>query len=188
MLKLDKMLLIGSDQRNVGKTTLACELINKYSKDYNIAAIKITPLSKKHPDHTVESDSDRWEKGYDIVREKENSGKTDTSKFFAAGAQQSFWLRVFDENLLEGFTSVLKEVGEDVIIICESTSLVKFIKPGVFIMITADSVSSKRKKHVQDLEPYASIRIWPDGGDFKGFVKKIRFKLGKWEFNTSNFS
>lgn len=185
MLKLDNMLLIGSEQRKAGKTTLACELIKKFSKNHDIAAIKITTLSKEYPNHTINSDGECWENGYYVVEENNKSDKTDTSKFLSAGAQQSFWLRVFDDNLLEGFTAVLNQIGEGSIIICEATSLVKFVKPGVFVMFSVNPDSEERKKHISDLERYTSFNIRPDVNDFDGFPEKISLKSGKWELNSS---
>ena len=101
MLKIDKMLLIGSERRKAGKTTLACKVINKFNAKYNIVAIKITILSEDSPNHnhksTIENDRVLWENGYDIFEENDTRGKTDTSKFLAAGAKTILLVQGFRE-------------------------------------------------------------------------------------------
>lgn len=181
MLKLDRMLLIGSKQRKAGKTTLACELIKKFSKDYKTTAIKITRISKEYPDHDMADDSELLKKGYSILEEKNCSNNTDTSKFLAAGAKQSFWLRVLDDCLLEGFTSLLKRIEKDAVIICESTSLIRLVKPGVFVMIPHSCVRSRLKKDIEWARVDKNITIQFDGGDLKSFIGAIIFKSDKWK-------
>ena len=47
MIKLDKMLMIGSAGSNVGKTELACALLNTFGKNHDIVGIKVTTIKDK---------------------------------------------------------------------------------------------------------------------------------------------
>jgi hypothetical protein len=186
------MLLIGSERRKTGKTTLACKVINKFSTPYDIVAVKITTLTEgpiaQNDASPIQTDRALWEKGYDILEEIDTSGKTDTSKFLASGAQKSFWLKVFDKNLLDGFMALLKIIGEDSIVVCESTSLMKVVQPGIFIMVTSCSGSSISKKYIKDLKQSADKRLWYEGGNLDFVVDNLKLKSGKWKLIDSNCS
>ena len=128
------------------------------------------------------ADSNRClsENGYCIVEEEDSCGQNDTSRFLAAGASRSFWLQVFEKYLLEGFKTVLKEIGKDAAIVCESTSLRKIVEPGIFIMMAFCFISSGRKKSAEDIRNYADV-IWPfDNRELEDFVYRINFTSGKW--------
>jgi len=46
MIKLDRMLMIGSAEAKSGKTELACGILRKFSKSNNIIGIKVTTIDK----------------------------------------------------------------------------------------------------------------------------------------------
>jgi len=48
MIKLDGMLMISSARANIGKTELACALIEKFSQTNEIIGIKVTAISDKN--------------------------------------------------------------------------------------------------------------------------------------------
>ena len=184
MLKLDKMLLVGSDQRKSGKTTLVCELIKKVSINHDLVAIKVTMLSENGPNSNHKNTADRdcclRERGYCIVEDNESCGQNDTSRFLAAGARRSLWLQVFKKHLLEGFETVLKEIGKDAVIICESTSLRKIVEPGIFIMMVPGIKLSGRKKNAEHLRIYADV-TWPFyKTKLENYISRITFTSDKW--------
>ena len=70
---------------------------------------------------------------------------TDSSRFLAAGARRSFWLRTKQGFLAEGmplFRSALAEIAADsagpsapINVILESNTLLQFLKPDLFLMV-----------------------------------------------------
>src|SRR3989442_2038281 len=89
-----KVVVIGGHSRNIGKTSVMAALIGG-SRTLDWTAVKITQYGhgicsldgepcgcaqRHHPFVTTE--------------EKNSAGRSDTCRFLAAGARQSFWLRV----------------------------------------------------------------------------------------------
>ena len=89
ILKLPQLLLIAGNGRDSGKTTLACLIIQKFSTDHQIIALKISP--HKH----------RIAAGGKVICDTENlyiaeetnpgTGK-DSSRMLQAGAGRSFFI------------------------------------------------------------------------------------------------
>ena len=139
MLKLDGMLMIGSAVSNIGKTDLACTLLKKFSKNYDITGIKVTTIKDK------EGQCPRGGKGcgvcatlegaYCITEELGSSSEKDTARLLAAGASRVFWLRVLNEHLLQGIKALLDIIGQDTISICESNSLRQVVEPSLFLIV-----------------------------------------------------
>ena len=115
MIKLDKMLMIGSAGSNVGKTELACALLNKFGKNHDIVGIKVTTVKEK------DGQCPRGGKGcgvcsslegnFCITEETSRSSGKDTSRLLAAGAGRVFWIRVLKEHLVEGMNALLDVIG-----------------------------------------------------------------------------
>lgn len=139
MLRLNSMLMIGSAGTNVGKTNLACALIKKFRKNRPIIGIKVTTIKTK------DGQCPRGGRGcgvcssldgdFCIIEETESNSQKDTAKLLAAGASRVFWLRVMKTHLKEGLTTLLDLIGPDAISICESNSLRRAVKPGLFLMV-----------------------------------------------------
>ena len=44
LVDVPNMVLIGATGRNVGKTTLACALIERLRKEFTVVGVKVTPV------------------------------------------------------------------------------------------------------------------------------------------------
>ena len=183
MVKLNRMLLIGSAGRNVGKTELACTLIRKFSKSGPIVGIKVTTIRAK------DGQCPRGGRGcgvcsslngdFCITEETDKNSNKDTARLLKAGASRVFWLRVMKTHLKEGLTTLLDVVGPDAVLICESNSLRRVVEPAVFLMITARD-SGAWKSTARDVrERVDKILTW-DGSGFDFDIDRIRLVDGKW--------
>lgn len=158
-LVLPRVLLIGSAGRNSGKTTLACNLINRYNTSENIYALKIISIEKAN------SGCQRGGKGcgictslsgkYELIEEDAKNIYKDTSKMLIAGASKSFLLKTLKNSIEEAFCEFVKLVPDDAIIIVESNSLRKFVVPGLFVF--ADNNQKQMKQSAKEVYKYADL-------------------------------
>ena len=83
---------VGGHSRNVGKTSVAAGLIYAFRR-YPWTAIKIS----SHRHMSVSSLKKYNEESCgDIYEESSREGSSDTSRFLAAGASRSLWIRIED--------------------------------------------------------------------------------------------
>lgn len=186
MFKLDGMLMIGSAGSNVGKTELACALLGKIGQSCNVIGIKVTTIKDK------EGQCPRGGEGcgvcsslegvYSIVEEFDSSSEKDTARLLAAGASRVFWLRVREENLLEGITALLDVIGHNVVSICESNSLRQVVEPGLFLMVGSHETKNW-KSSAESVKKYADRIVISDGSSFDFDPNRIKFINGKWITN-----
>lgn len=135
---MDYLLIISGAGRNVGKTTLACQLIEKYKKHVPITAVKI---SSHFHDLTPFQKIMIQQEGLIISEEKDRMSSKDSSRYLQAGAVHAFYMQSTAENIPlvhHWMTENLKGW-----VICESASLGNHVIPdqGVFV---SDNNSEKQ--------------------------------------------
>lgn len=153
-----RLIVIGGHTRTIGKTQLVCDIISAFPDERWIAG-KITQYG-----HGVcaqnghECDCAPDEHICAISWERSASTGTDSSRFLAAGARRSFWLRTKQGFLAEGLPILREalaeaveegnaaareaEASEDggvaqrpIALIVESNSLMQFVKPTLFFAV-----------------------------------------------------
>jgi len=183
MVKLDRMLMIGSAGANVGKTELACAILRKFAGNDRIVGIKITAIQEKNGQcprgGTGCGVCSSLEGVFCITEEKSRDTGKDTSRLLAAGAERVFWLQVLKDNLLEGLTALLDVIGPDAVAICESNSLRRVVEPSLFLM--AKAADKNRWKHsAAEVKQYADRIVVSDGKSFDLDIDRIGLIEGKW--------
>lgn len=148
LLDVPQMLLIGSAGRNSGKTMLAIAFIRYWKNEFPIVGLKVTTIQER------DGACPRGGAGcgvcsnlrgnFEIIVETNENGNKDTSRLLAAGAAKVYWLKTLRTALFEGIQSLLSSIGENALIICESTSLRQVIKPGSFIMVNTSKPPVKK--------------------------------------------
>jgi hypothetical protein len=138
-----RLIVVGGHTRSIGKTQLVCDVISAFPQ-VNWIAGKITQYGHGvcaqngencdcAPDEHVSAIN--WET-------QANTG-TDSSRFLAAGARRSFWLRTKQGFLAEGLP-LLRVAVEQTIesgatelpsLIVESNSLLQFLKPSLYFAV-----------------------------------------------------
>lgn len=128
------MLMIGSNSRNAGKTTLACKAISKWSNTHRVIGLKVTSIrqgeSKMHGTH---SETDL--QGFSIIEENQLLLQKDTSLMLAAGADKVYYIRTTDDNLSNAYAAFLELEPGNPIIVSESRNLRTIVKPGALVML-----------------------------------------------------
>ena len=183
MLRLEKMLMIGSAGANVGKTELACALIKKFSKSTNITGIKVTTIRAK------DGQCPRGGQGcgvcssldgnFCITEETGSDSQKDTARLLKAGASRVFWLRVMKKHLEDGLTALLNVIGPDVVSICESNSLRHVVEPGLFLMVK-DKDKEVWKSSARQVRKYADTVVSADAHSFDFDIDRIKLVAGRW--------
>jgi hypothetical protein len=138
-----RLIVVGGHTRSIGKTQLVCDVIRAFPEENWIAG-KITQYghgvcAKNGENCGCAPD----EHGYAISWEKSADTGTDSSRFLAAGAQRSFWLRTKQGFLAEGLP-LLREAlanlrpinaSEPPTLILESNSVLQFVQPSLYFAV-----------------------------------------------------
>jgi hypothetical protein len=84
-----------------------------------------------------------------ITEERDCDGESDTSRFLAAGAKKVFWVRTEQGRLAEAMPTLRKRLEGARNVIIESNSILKFVRPDLYITVldpsTADFKNSARE-------------------------------------------
>jgi hypothetical protein len=160
-----RLIVVGGHTRTIGKTQLVCDIISAFPEARWIAG-KITQYGHgvcAQNGHDCDCAPD--EHICAISWEESAITGTDSSRFLAAGAQSSFWLRTKQGFLAEGLPllrDALHEIdarendgGSDsgapllnapsalakpLALIVESNSLLQFVKPTLFFTVLAPAI------------------------------------------------
>jgi len=175
---IPNLLLIAGTGTKSGKTSMVCRIIESFP-DLGITAIKITPHFHETTSGLVVMSEDE---GYAIYEETNGDTSKDTSRMLRSGAAKVYFAKVWDDQLPDVFNKIMKEIPENVPVICESPALRNFVEPGVFIIMTSDMINKHKDiKHLQSL-PHLMIKL----EELKESDSlPIDFEGGKWKILTS---
>ena len=146
------IVVIGGHSRSVGKTSVVAGLIAAL-RDYKWTAMKITQYghgicSENSGSCQCASDDHSWA----ISEEKDRSGESDTSRFLLAGAQQAWWVRTEQGRLAEAMPAVRQKLVESQNVILESNSILKFVRPDVYLTVLNPSTADFKKSAQEFLD------------------------------------
>ena len=151
-------IVIGGHSRNLGKTSVVAGLIAALA-EYTWTALKITQYghgvcsADGEPCHCA-TDDHSWT----ISEEEDHFGKSDTSRFLAAGAVRAWWVRTEQERLAEAMPAVRQKLAECENVIVESNSILKFLSPDLYLTVL-DPATADFKKSAQEFMDRADAVI-----------------------------
>ena len=130
------IVVVGGHSRNIGKTSVVAGLIAALP-EMHWTAFKVTqsghgmcsangePCDCETAEHTV------------AVLEERPGGDstTDSGRYLAAGAVRSFWVRTRAGDLSEAMPRIRKEIARADNVIIESNSILRFLKPDVYLSV-----------------------------------------------------
>jgi hypothetical protein len=139
MINFENLLLIGATGRNTGKTEFVLAALDRWAGQVPIYCLKITSIAPgvgcQRGEHGCGACGLADCAGYVLSEETLSDAAKDTTLFLKRGARKAFWLRSLRSNLSQGFSDFAARVPQDALVICESNSLRKEVKPGLFIML-----------------------------------------------------
>jgi hypothetical protein len=143
------LIVIGGHSRSVGKTSVVAGLIAALP-EFRWTALKITQYG-----HGICSadgqacDCATGDHSWAVTEERNRAGDSDTSRFLAAGAARVWWVRSEQGRLAEAMPMVREKLAQAENVIVESNSILKFVRPDVYMTVldpsTADFKNSARE-------------------------------------------
>ncbi len=146
------LIVIGGHSRNVGKTSVVAGLIAALP-EFNWTALKITQYGHGvcsmdgEPCHCA-TDDHSWA----ISEELDRSGESDTSRFLTAGAVRAWWVRTEQGRLAEAMPAVRGKLAESENAILESNSVLKFLRPDLYLTVLDPDVADFKKSAQEFLD------------------------------------
>ena len=152
------IVVVGGHSRSVGKTSVVAGLIAALP-ELQWTAMKITQYghgicSASGKSCHCATDDHNWA----ISEEKDCSGKSDTSRFLAAGAAHVFWVRTQMGRLAEAMPTLRRKISGAANVILESNSVLKFLRPDLYLTVL-DPATADFKASAQEFLDRASAVI-----------------------------
>lgn len=183
------MLMVGSSGRNLGKTEFICQLIKDISQYQPVTAIKITvvedeggvissPSSQHCESYKLLTDD------YSVFYEVDKSGTKDTQRMLRAGASNAFWILILRSKMgqigdILDATLDKFSIDHNAPIIVEGISSLKFIEPGMLILIKEYGVDIDKKSCLNAV-PFADSVIESYGDGWSINPIQIKFYDMQW--------
>ena len=143
------LVVIGGHSRSVGKTSIVAGLISALP-DFEWTAAKITQYGHGICSANGEAcDCATGDHSWAITEELDPTGKSDTSRFLVAGASRVFWVRTEQGRLAEAMPTLRNRLESARNIIIESNSILKFLRPDLYLAIL-DPGTPDFKKSAQE--------------------------------------
>ena len=146
------VIVIGGHTRNIGKTSVVAGLISAMP-EMRWTAIKIT----QH-DHGVGSangeqcDCGTADHTVAISEEHDRTSRTDSSRYLAAGAAKSLWVRTRQGQLAQAMPLVRAEIARAENVIVESNSILRFLRPDVYASVLDPAVADFKASSLRYLD------------------------------------
>jgi hypothetical protein len=166
---VENILLIAGSGRNVGKTTLACKILQQ-EKEKKPVAVKITPHFHEPSPGLVTIDKGN---GWIIFEETSATTGKDSSLFLKHGASKSFFIQTQKKELNEAFLSLRKILPENSPVVIESAALFEIVRPGFFAVVLP--AENCRIQTMETRLALADLIVINDGKRFYPPPEKIVF-------------
>ena len=151
------VVVVGGHTRNIGKTSVVAGLIAALP-EFAWTAIKITQYGHgicsangeacdcATADHTIA-----------VSEERNRTSGTDSSRYLAAGAAHSFWVRTQQGELHEAMPRVRKLVAGAGNTIIESNSVLRFLKPDLALSVLDPTVADFKPSALRYLDRVSAV-------------------------------
>lgn len=130
---MDYLLIISGAARNVGKTMLACRLIEKYKEHLSLTAVKTSP---HFHDLTPFQKVVIHEEGLIISEEQDRNSSKDSSRYLQAGAVQAIYIQSTEEKIPLAYCWMTENLKG--LVICESASLGNLVTPDQAVFVRSN--------------------------------------------------
>lgn len=177
------LLLIGGSGRNVGKTTLALEIIKIFSKQAEIIGLKVSTHHKGdellHGSHSIIPADN-----YVINIEKNDVPRKDTARMLQSGVTDAYYIESAGEKVKIAFEEFYNKFNPfNSPVICESRSLRRYVKPGLYILLigqNGDKIITEEEKSLADI--VYSVNF--EENNFNKITNNISLTIEGWSFNN----
>jgi hypothetical protein len=181
---IPNLIIIGGSSRNVGKTTLAINLIKKYAGSEKITGLKVTSIrqgeERYHGSHLVPD-----LQSFRILEETSIDSMKDTAKMLAAGAERVFYIETPDSQINMAVSTFLSTKNTGGPIVCESRNLRIAVIPGLFVLLKHfDENLIKQGFDFYERLADITLKIDPNTRNSGSISEKIIWDGKCWKFNV----
>lgn len=135
------IIVVGGHTRNIGKTSVVAGIIAALPQ-YNWTAFKITQFGHGICSANAEPcDCETDAHTIAVTEERNAASGTDSARFLRAGAARSFWVRTRQGQLAEAMPRIRKELDCSENAILESNSILRFLRPDLYLTVLNVSVA-----------------------------------------------
>jgi len=139
------VVVIGGQASGVGKTSVICGLIAAMPAR-RWTAIKITQCNHgtmqcSRDSNSKECDCELHGASIAISVEDDRTASSDSSRYLAAGAVRSLWMRTLPGHLGEALPRLEEEIAEAENVVIESNSVLEFLSPDIYALIVSPRVA-----------------------------------------------
>lgn len=162
-----RLIVVGGHTRSIGKTQLVCDVLRAFPGTEWVAG-KVTQYGHGVcAQNGADCDCAPTEHACALSWETRPDTGTDSSRFLAAGAKHSFWLRTKQGYLAEGIpllrtalseVAAARETDTHQALIVESNSLMQFVKPSLYFAVI-DPLKDDFKQSAQIALDRASVLV-----------------------------
>ena len=134
------IVVVGGHSRNIGKTSVMEGLIRRL-EEMHWTAFKITQFGHGMCSANGEPcDCETAEHTVAVSEERDRTSGTDSSRYLAAGAVRSLWVRTRTGDLAEAMPRIRKELKGAENALIESNSILRFLRPDVYLSVLDPAV------------------------------------------------
>jgi hypothetical protein len=135
------VVVVGGHSRNIGKTSVVEGIIRGLPK-MQWTAFKITQFGHGMCSANGEPcDCETAEHTLAVTEERDRTSGTDSSRYLAAGAIRSLWVRTRTGDLSEAMPRIGKELEHSQNAIIESNSILRFIRPDLYLSVLDPTIA-----------------------------------------------
>jgi hypothetical protein len=170
------IVVVGGHSRNIGKTSVVEGLI-RGMPEMRWTAFKITQFGHGMCSANGEPcDCETAEHTIAVSEERDRSSGTDSSRYLAAGAERSLWVRTRMGDLAEAMPRIRRELERTENALIESNSILRFLRPDLYLSVLDPEVEDFKKSAQLYLDRADAVLV-PDGALGRPAWKGISLKL-----------
>jgi hypothetical protein len=134
------VIVIGGHSHNIGKSTVVAAVISALP-EFAWTAIKVSRYEPGIcPLNGIECRCAEAEHAFKIEEEWDRGAHTDSSRFLAAGASRSFWVRVKHGQFAAAMGELEPVIRSASCCIIESNSILGYLKPDLYLVVLRHDV------------------------------------------------
>ena len=177
------VVVVGGQTRNIGKTSVVAGLIARLP-ELRWSAFKITQYG--HGFCTADGRPCQCQTDdacVAVTLERDPASGTDTSRFLAAGAERSIWVRTRVGALSEAMPRILEELARSENAILESNGILDFLRPDLYLTVLDPSAGDFKESARRFLDRADAVVVVSGGGpggggtDLSTVSDKLRFPI-----------
>jgi hypothetical protein len=170
------IVVVGGHSRNIGKTSVVAGLIREMP-EMQWTAFKITQFGHGMCSANGEPcDCETAEHTLAVSEERDRSGGNDSSRYLAAGAVRSLWVRTRTGDLAEAMPRIRRELELSRNAIIESNSILRFMRPDLYLSVLDPAVEDFKESARVYLDRADAVLV-PEGTLGRPEWKGVSLKL-----------